>query len=303
MNPNPLSGVFVAAVTPLTSDFAVDQAAIVPLLDFYAKRGAHGALLFGTTGEGPSFSPEERIAAAKIALQVKQAHPNFKLLLGTGTPSLSETINLTHAAFDLGMDGVMALPPYYFKNASDEGLFVWFSNVIKNAVPAKGAFFVYHIPSVSGVAVSPDLLARLKDAFPDEFQGLKDSSADAAYGQMLGERFGHDLHIFCGTDQLFQNALKAGASACITAAANLASPDLRRVYDAFLNGTTDAEAQKRLETIRAILAKYPPNPSSLKAMLARAHNFAFSPVRPPLLSLTREVEDKEYAEMKAAGLI
>lgn len=300
---HPLAGVFVAAVTPLNSDFTIDHASLVPLLDFFARRGAHGALLFGTTGEGPSFSAAERIEAAKIALQIKQVHPNFKLLLGTGTPSLSETTNLTHAAFDLGLDGVMALPPYYFRNVSDEGLFVWFSDVIKSAVPSGGSFFVYHIPSVSGVAIAPDLLARLKDAFPQEFQGLKDSSADAAYGQMLGERFGKDLHIFCGTDQMFGSALQAGAGACITAAANLAAPDLRRVFDAFVNGGTDADAQTRLEAIRMILARYPPNPAILKALLARLHGFALSPVRPPLLPTTSEAEDKALADLQAAGLI
>jgi 4-hydroxy-tetrahydrodipicolinate synthase len=300
---HPLGGVYVAALTPLNADFSIDYAAFGPLLDFYAGRGAHGALLFGTTGEGPSFAPEERIEACKVALQVRQTHPDFKLLLGTGTPSLDETIALTRAAFDLGFEGVMTLPPYYFRKATDEGLFLWFSEVIKRAVPNGGAFFAYHIPSVSGVAIAPDLMARLKDTFPTQYQGLKDSSADGAYGQQLGERFGHDQLIFCGTDPLFQDALKAGAGGAITAPANLFSPDLRRVWDAHLKRATDTVAQTRLETMRPILDRYPPASATLKAMLARVHNFPHFSVRPPLMSISKETEDKVFSELISAGLI
>lgn len=298
---HPLGGVYVAALTPLHADYSIDYAAIPALLDFYARRGAHGALLFGTTGEGPSFAPAERLEACKIALQVRQTHPDFKLMLGTGTPSLDETIALTRAAFDLGFNGVMTLPPYYFRKASDEGLFLWFSEVIKRAVPRDGAFFAYHIPAVSGVAVAPDLMARLKDAFPTQYQGLKDSSADGAYGQMLGERFGNDLLIFCGTDPLFQDALNAGAGGAITAPANLFSPELRRVWDAHLAGATDTEAQTRLETMRPILDRYPPASATLKALLARLHNFPRFPLRPPLMSISKETEDKVFDALTSAG--
>src|SRR5574337_791676 len=143
---HPLSGIYAAAVTPLYPDYSIDVSAIPYVLDFLARRGCHGALLFGTTGEGPSFAPEERIEACKAALKVRQAHPDFKLLLGTGTPSLDETAALTRAAFDLGFDGAVVLPPYYFRTVSDDGLFAWFSEVIKRAVPGDGALFGYHIP-------------------------------------------------------------------------------------------------------------------------------------------------------------
>ena len=59
---HPLSGVYAAAVTPLKSDLSLDFEAIPALLNFFASRGCHGIVLFGTTGEGPSFSPGEREA-------------------------------------------------------------------------------------------------------------------------------------------------------------------------------------------------------------------------------------------------
>ena len=300
---HPLSGVYAAAITPLRTDYSLDYTGIVPLLNFLAGRGCHGALLFGTTGEGPSFAPEERIEACKVALEIRQTHPDFKLLLGTGTPALDETIALTRAAFDLGFDGAMTLPPYYFRKVSDDGLFAWFGDVINRAVPGGGNFFAYHIPSVSGVAVSPDLMARLKDAFPTRFAGIKDSSADADYGMMLGDRFGNDLQIFCGTDPLFPNALKHGAGGCITAPANLFSPELRAVWDAHLSGGENSAAERRLEAMRSILDRYPPASATLKALLARLHNFPRYPVRPPLLPVSKETENAVFTELKKAELI
>ncbi len=300
---HPLCGVYAAAITPLKPDYSIHTGAIPPLLDFFAKRGCHGALLFGTTGEGPSFAPEERIEACKAAMMVKQAYPDFKLLLGVGTPSLEETVYLTRSAFEIGFDGVLSLPPYFFRKASDDGLFAWFSEVIKRGVPGDGAFFAYHIPPVSGVAVSPDVMARLKDSFPNQFMGVKDSSADAAYGVALADRFGDDLIIFCGTDPLFANALKHGVGGAITAPANLFSPELRQVWDAHCNGGDSTETQKRIDTYRQIIDRYPPAPALLKALMMRVHNLPRFPVRPPVMPISKEMEEKAYSELVQAGLI
>ncbi len=301
--PHPLAGVYAAVVTPLYPNFSIDFPIIVPLLDRLANRGCHGALLLGTTGEGPSFAPDERLEFCRTALQIRQAHPDFKLLAGTGTPSLEETIMLTKAAFDLGLDGVVVLPPYYFRKVNDDGLFAWFGEVLKRAVPVGGALFGYHIPSVSGVALSVELLMRLKDAFPDKFAGLKDSSADADHAKLLGSRLSHDHLIFCGTDSLFQGALDAGAQGCITAPANLLSPFLRQVWDAHVTGGDASGANALLQKGRAILDGYPPAPATLKAILARLNGFPSSVVRPPLLPTPEAAVEKVIAELREAGLV
>ena len=182
-SPTKLQGVFVAAVTPLKPDLSPDLAAIPELLDFYARRGAHGALLLGTTGEGPSFSPREREAIFKAGAEINSSRPDFILLAGTGTPSLDATIQLNKAAFDLGYQGVVTLPPFYFRSASDEGLFTWFSQVIKSSVPAGGQLLGYHFPNISGVPLSQSLLTRLASTFPNQFGGIKDSSGDLPHTQ------------------------------------------------------------------------------------------------------------------------
>src|SRR5512141_520011 len=136
MTEHPLAGVYAAAVTPLHDDSTLDLESIPALLNFFASRGCHGSVLFGTTGEGPSFSPTERETLMRAACEARDQLPGFRLIAGTGTPSLSETIELTKLAFDLGYDAALVVPPYYFRKATDEGLFNWFSELITTAVPS-----------------------------------------------------------------------------------------------------------------------------------------------------------------------
>lgn len=296
-----LRGVYAAALTPLHDDFSLDLDALPPFLKFLAERGCDGALLMGTTGEGPSFSARERLDVLRTASQVRQEVPGFRLLLGTGTPSLDETAELTRAAFDLGADGVVVLPPYYFRKAGDDGLFAWFSHVLRCAVPADGALLGYHIPVMTGVPLSLDLMRRLKDAFPQQVAGLKDSSAEAEHARSLGAAFGDELLVLSGTDSLFSIALDNAAGGCITAMANLRSPDLRLVWDARRGGDGAAAdaAQQRLDAARRVMGRYPPNPPLYKALLARFHGFPRWAVRPPLMPLPDALLEQAVAEAQA----
>ncbi|HET7145172.1 MAG TPA: dihydrodipicolinate synthase family protein [Anaerolineales bacterium] len=296
---HPLAGVYAAAVTPLKHDSTLDLEAVPILLRFLASRGCHGALLFGTTGEGPSFSRTEREALLRSVRVYRQQLPGFRLLAGTGTPSLSESIDLTKLSFDLGYDGVVVLPPYYFRKATDEGLFNWFSELITKAVPAKGYLLGYHIPSASGIGFSLDLLARLKDAFPTQFAGIKDSSHEESFSAAVGQKFGKDLLVLNGTDSHFHHALKNHAQGAITALANLISEDLREIWDLFQEGKDPSEIQTRITQQRHILEKYLPFPPTLKALLHRLHNMPRWAVKPPLEEMSKKKSEealKEFSE-------
>lgn len=295
---HPLAGVYAAAVTPINPDSSLDLESIPVLLKFLAARGCHGAVLFGTTGEGPSFSPTEREALMRAACEARAEMPGFRLIAGTGTPSLSETIDLTKLAFDLGYDAVLVVPPYYFRKATDNGLFLWFSEVINNAVPANGHLLGYHFPNVAGIGFSIDLLARLKDTFPAQFAGIKDSSHDADLARNLGETFGSDLVVLTGTDSYLQLAMQNQAAGCITAPANILSPDLREVWDSMNEEKDPAEALVRVKKQRGILEKYPPFPPTLKALLHRLYGMPRWPVRPPLEPISEEVEEQVVQEFE-----
>ena len=299
---HPLAGVYAAAVTPLKNDSTLDLEAVPVYLRFLAARGCHGALFFGTTGEGPSFSPKERETLMRSVRVYRQQIPGFKLLAGTGTPSLSESIDLTKLAFDIGFDGVVVLPPYYFRKATDEGLFTWFSELITKAVPANKYLLGYHIPSVAGVGFSLELIARLKNAFPTQFAGIKDSSHDEAYSAALGQRFGRELLILNGTDSHFHHALKNHAQGAITAAANLISDDLRKIWDLYQQGKDPSKIQVRVTQQRHILEKYAPFPPTLKALLHRMYGTPRWIVKPPLEEISSELEEQAFQELEHSNV-
>ena len=302
---HPLAGVYAAAVTPLhsvtedgNSDASpLDLESVPALARFLASRGCHGIVLFGTTGEGPSFSPRERETLMRAACAARDDLPGFRLIAGTGTPSLSETIELTRLAFDLGYEAALVVPPYYFRNATDEGLFNWFSELIRRAVPADRYILGYHFPRVAGIGFSIELLARLKDAFPIQFAGIKDSSHDADLAHTLGQKFGTDMVVLTGTDTYLQMAIQNQAAGCITAPANVLSPGLREIWDGMQAGRDVSKAQAQMDHQRHILEKYPPFPPALKALLHRLHGFPRWPVRAPLVDMAPEAEDRLVEEI------
>ena len=299
-SPNSIAGVYAASVTPLKSDLSPDLEGLTNLLHFLAGRGCHGILLLGTTGEGPSFSREERLCVYQAAANAHKDLPDLCLLAGTGMPGLEDTVYLTRSAFDLGFDGVVVLPPYYFRQASDQGLFAWFSKVLDKAVPADGMLLGYHIPSVSGVGFSIDLLARLKDAYPYKFAGIKDSSGDPQWAQALGLRFGSNLLVFNGNDRLFSLALQSGASGCITAMANLLSPLHRQVWDQFQAGNGDEIGQDKLSAAREVLDRYAPFAPVIKMLLHRLHGLSLSKTKPPLTDFDPGLAEIALSEFLAA---
>lgn len=285
---HPLSGIYAAALTPFKPDDSINLAAVLPFLDLLAAKGCHGALLFGTTGEGPSLSSTERQAVLREAVSIRKQHPEFRVLAGTGTPSLEQTVELNRMAFDLGCQGVVVLPPYYFQKISDDGLFAWFSRVIQRSVPRDGFLLGYHIPSQSRVPLSLNLLERLKDSFPTQFAGIKDSSADPEFSALLGQRLGGEFLVLNGSDRLLTHAMKNQAGGAITAMANLYSALLRRGWDLITAGKDSGAIQQQLNARRDVLEKYPPFPAMLKPLLARMRGVDCGSVRPPLMSFSEQ---------------
>ncbi len=195
---------------------------------------------------------------------------------------------------------MVVLPPFYFRNASKEGLFTWFSEVMHASVPKDGYLLGYHFPAVSGVPLPLSLLTQLRESYPDQFAGLKDSSGDYDHAVTLAKEL-DDRLILVGNDKLLIPALTAGASGCITALANLVSPMLREIWDAYQEGEKGETIQRKVNQARDVLDQYPPFSASVKGLLAQLHKFPHWPVKPPLVSFS-EGEMKQAAEKMRAVL-
>lgn len=295
-NKHPLGGVYVAAITPVDGKYNPDIDAIPPLMEYYAENGCHGALILGTTGEGPGFNPQARIEIMQAAAQIKQTNPEFRLFAGTGTPSLAETISLNQDAFELGYDAVVVLPPYYFRDASQAGLLSWFTEVIRSSVPEGKMLLGYHIPQVSGVRLKIELLHKIQEKFPNRFGGVKDSEGSLENTRAFANSL-NDKLILVGNDRLMTAGLQAGASGCITALANLFSPWLRQIFDQF--GKTDtSEIQARVDTAREVLGQFSPFPPTIKYLISELAGFPNWPVLPPLVPLGKQDQQSLLNQIK-----
>ncbi|GAB4469731.1 MAG: dihydrodipicolinate synthase family protein [Anaerolineae bacterium] len=277
-----IEGIFAASITPYDSSGGPDMEQLARHLAHLARMGCHGALLCGTTGEGPSLDVAERTAIFHAAGRANRH--GLILLAGTGAVSLSDAINLTRAAYDAGMAGTVILPPFFFRDAPEQGLFDFYAMLIRRAVPADGRVLLYNNPSVSGVPLSVELVRRLRDAFPQQVGGIKDSTGDLAVAQA----FCRDLEGFAvlvGSDRLLSSALAAGCAGAITAMANRLGDRLHAVYAAHQAGSPTTALQEGLEMAIAPFNGLP-RIAALKYALRRQGVIENDAVRPPLLPLS-----------------
>ncbi len=144
-----LSGVITAVLTPFDAGGRPHIARLQNHIRRLEAQGCEAVLLAGTTGEGPSLSLEER---KRLLEAGSAAASRLKVLACTTCASLPETIELTRHAFDRGAYGVAVMPPFFYKDISDEGLYAFYRQLLDQAVPEEGRLFLYHIPQVDGSA-------------------------------------------------------------------------------------------------------------------------------------------------------
>jgi 4-hydroxy-tetrahydrodipicolinate synthase len=280
-----IRGVFCAAATPLDANGAPDLSRFAIHAKQLIADGCDGVALLGTTGEANSFSIDERQRLLEAAIGAGLA-PS-QLMPGTGLSAVPDTVALTHHALSLGVTKVVMLPPFYYKQPSDGGIFAAYSSIIDKIADNRLKIVLYHIPQMSAVPLSLALIGRLISKFPDTVVGIKDSSGDLANTEALLKEF-PGFSVFPGADPLMRPLLDKGAAGCITATSNLVGAELATVFAHFANPAKKSEvdaAQDHLTKVRAISAKFVQIPA-IKAMLARRYKDpAWARVRPPLVEL------------------
>ncbi len=276
-------GIYAAVVTPYAEDGHPSAEQLARCLFNLAERGCHGVLVAGTTGEGPSLSAAERRDLFEAAVAAKSG---LRLLAGTGASSLEDAVFITRAAFDAGMDAAVIIPPFFYGGADDEGLYAFYTALIRQAVPDDGAIFLYHNPPVCGVGLSFELIARLRDSFPRQVVGIKDSSYDWAHTRGLIDGF-EGFAVLNGDDKALSQTLEVGGAGSITLVAN-AFPDLaREVFDLHAAGKPLEEAQERL-TLAHRQFDGLPRTAALKTLLKAGGVIDNDAIRPPLRPLNEQ---------------
>ncbi|WNV09907.1 dihydrodipicolinate synthase family protein [Tardiphaga sp. 709] len=279
------TGVYCAATTPFNADLSVDQRLFTSHCQRLLDDGCTGIAMLGTTGEANSLSSRERMALLDAV--VKSGIAPSKLLPGTGVASIMETVELTKHAVANGVGAVVMLPPFYYKGVSDDGIVDAYTAVIERVADPRLRVVLYHIPQMSAVPISLDVIDRLRKRFPEIVVGIKDSAGEFANMSAIVDRF-PGFSVLVGADPLMLKLLPMGGAGCITAASNLVGRELATVFNGFNDPAKQAEvtaAQDRIVATRNAVSTYVQLPS-LKVLLAkRDNNDNWLRVRPPLTGL------------------
>ena len=294
-----IKGVFCAASTPVTATGEVDTVRFVSHAKNLLADGCNGVALLGTTGEANSFSIAERKGLLEAAVGAGIAPAN--LLPGTGLCAIADTVDLTRHALSVGVTQVVMLPPFYYKNVSDEGVFNAYARIFDSIADDRLRVILYHIPQMSAVPISHELIERLLKTFPNTVVGIKDSAGDFANMQAMLKAF-PGFSVLAGADPLMKPLLEAGGHGCITATSNIIGQQLATVFANYTNPAMAAEveaAQARIVAVRNISNKYVQIPA-IKALIANRYgDAAWAEVRPPLVKLTSEQCSEIDAAMAA----
>jgi 4-hydroxy-tetrahydrodipicolinate synthase len=283
-------------LTPLNAAGGVDHGMLVAHARSLLGRGVDGVAPFGTTGEGQSFSVAEREAGIDALLA--GGIPGERLVAATGCAALPETVTLTRHGVAAGCAACLVLPPFFWKDATDEGLFAWYAHVIEAVGDARLRVYLYHIPQVSGTPLSVDLVARLAAAFPGIVAGVKDSAGNWENTQALLARV-PQLAILVGHEPHLPRLLRAGGAGTICGVANV-FPTLVR---ALLSPAVTPVDEQRVVTFIEIAFRQP-FLAGFKAILAeQARNPAWRAVRAPLLPLSADARRTLLAALHDAGLM
>lgn len=215
-----------AIVTPTDSTGAFDGAAMITLMHHLRSQGLDGVVPCGTTGEGPSFTLNERKRIFDVSIANRG---ELGIIAGTGCQSFAESVELTNYALRNGADAALVLPPFFYKQSGEQGVLAWYRGLC-DTLPANGKIVLYHIPPMTGVALTPTIIDGLLDSHPQHILGIKDSAVDAAHTAMLCQRY-PQLRIYTGNAPILAQAINDGAFGSILAIGNIVPQALRQLTD------------------------------------------------------------------------
>jgi 4-hydroxy-tetrahydrodipicolinate synthase len=268
-------GLSAAMTMPFFSNGAIDLKRLVGHARWCLDNGCDSVTAFGTTGEGASVGESGRAQVlGALAGGGVDAH---KVVYCIAATSLHEAIAQARVAYDFGARALLLPPPFYFKGVSDEGLFSWFSQLFGKLGASARDVILYNIPSVTNVALSVDLIGRLKEAFPQVITGVKDSSGDWAYTQVL--LAGHnDMAILIGDERYLAEGVGLGGQGAISGIANVCP-------DALLAMIAGKQPDPRISRLVEEVLRHPVIPA-VKALVAhRTGDAEWRHVRAPLVAM------------------
>ena len=294
-----IEGVLSPVVTPFTSELDIDIPRFVAHCRWLLSQNC-GLAFLGTNSEANSLSLEERLAM--IDAVVAAGLDRRRMMPGTGCCSIPETVALTRHAVMHGCAGVLMLPPFYYKSVPEEGLYRYFSEIVDQVGDARLRVYLYHIPPVAIVGITPKLVERLLKAYPTAIAGMKDSSSDWANTKTFLHGFAKSgFDVFVGSESFLLQNMRHGGVGTISATANVNPAAIHALF----RDWQAPEAEKKqagLDLVRKTIGEKYLMIAALKRTIAiYADDPNWVRVRPPLLALDADQGASLERELTSIG--
>jgi 4-hydroxy-tetrahydrodipicolinate synthase len=293
-------GLMPAMVTPFDEQGELDLEATQVVVERFIGAGVGGISPLGSTGEATHLTSEERKRFAEEVARIVGGR--VPLVVGVGTSGTRETVELARHAEGAGADAALVVSPSYWK-VGEEALFRHFATVAGSVdIP----IFIYNLPMLTGVDLSPSLVARLADECANVV-GIKDTVTVYAHTvgvlqEVKAER--PDFTVFSGWEDLILPALLAGADGSICAFANVAPELFVDLVRSAKNGDLDraAELHRRVLKLVTLGAHSDPAIGAIKLAM-NILGVPISPaVRGPALPADEGAREGVEAVLKEVGL-
>lgn len=281
-----LSGVIAAVPTPIDRDGRPDSERFLVHGRWALENGCDGLNVLGSTGEATSLSAAAR---AEVMRAAAGGLPTARLMVGTGAPDLATAVELTRLAGELGFAGALVLPPFYYTNVAEDGLFDWFHALVAGTADRAAPIYLYNFPQMTGIAFSQALVERLKAAHPERLRGAKDSSGDVAYAARLARIT--DFDVFPSDESTLAEAGTHGFAGTISATVNVSA----RLVAALWKLPEDTATARRVGAIRAGISAQPLVPAVKHLVGRRLDDPGWEAVLPPF----RALDADGHAALKA----
>ena len=270
-------GVFPAIITPMTREGKLNERAFREVMEFNIQAGVHGFWVAGGTGESILLEDDENMRIAEIAAD--QSRGRIKNIMHVGATTTARAARMAEHAARAGVEAVCCVPPFFY-GPSDEAVVEHYRVV---AAAADLPFFVYNLPSATGVEITPDLMRKIQDGVP-QLSGLKHSALTVSYVRDFADM---GLNCLIGNSYLMLPALTIGATGCVDGPPNVAPELWIDIWEAYNDGDLKrAEAAQERASHVTDLVREVGLHNATKELLSERLGIDCGAPRPPGLSLT-----------------
>ncbi len=267
------NGVYAAGLSVIREDNSLDVTSTINHAQSLIKSGLHGVFLFGSTGQSQLISLSEK---KELISKISMSKFKDQFFFGTGVNSVKDNLDIIRYSMEFGFNTFLLMPPAYYKNNTDEGVYNFYAQIIKEVPKIK--IVLYNFEKLSGYLFNEKIIKILVDDFPKQIIGCKDSSYNLFETLKIP-----GFNIFPGSETKLLKGLEQGCSGCISAVTNVTHSLARKVFDDFKKNINQS-ANDKLISVREAFDGY--NLISGLHSFMSVHNSQFKKLLPPLVSLS-----------------